>query len=254
MSQKFGSLQKGLDILCAFDLDHRELTAQEISARVNIPLSSTYKYLDVLLEKGMLSRGSEPKKYTLGLTVFKMINVCAVGKKLTETALPEMTSLAETTGETVFLTVAKERDSICIEKIESKQFIKIGIELGTIRPLYAGSSGKALLAYQDEAYLSDYFAKNEFFKLTKNTVIDKNLIVDQLNVIRQEGVAISDSEVDMGAIGVSAPIFDHKKTVVAALTVAAPRERAREFGIDRLSVELKEAARNISSALGYYSN
>lgn len=56
MSQAFVSLEKALDILCVFEPDVPERTAQDISLLMGFPLSSTYKYLEVLLRKGFLAK------------------------------------------------------------------------------------------------------------------------------------------------------------------------------------------------------
>ncbi|MFH1122812.1 MAG: helix-turn-helix domain-containing protein, partial [Pseudomonadota bacterium] len=72
MSKPIFSLQKGLDILCCFDDDHEVLSALEISERLNIPLSTTYRYLTVLVEKGFLAKDSDSNKYTLGYVIFQI--------------------------------------------------------------------------------------------------------------------------------------------------------------------------------------
>jgi len=66
VSKPIYSLQKGLDIVCCFDHDHEVLSALEISERLKIPLSTTYRYLTVLVEKGFLARDFDSSKCTLG--------------------------------------------------------------------------------------------------------------------------------------------------------------------------------------------
>jgi len=52
MEKTFSSLEKAIDILTYFYSENQEFSAQEISGRLSIPLSTTYKYLDVLLKNG----------------------------------------------------------------------------------------------------------------------------------------------------------------------------------------------------------
>ena len=73
----FTSIEKAFDILGMFDVRNQELSAMEISKQLNIPLSTTYKYLDTLLKKGLVSKEPGAKKYSLGLNIFKMGIVAA---------------------------------------------------------------------------------------------------------------------------------------------------------------------------------
>ena len=72
MEKAFTSLEKAIDILNNFYTANQAFSAQEISSQLSIPLSTTYKYLDVLLKKGFLSKDPDTKKFFLGLTIFKM--------------------------------------------------------------------------------------------------------------------------------------------------------------------------------------
>ena len=68
------SIEKVLDILCSFDSNHQELSVLEFSEHLNIPLSTTYKYLNILIKKGFLAKDTTTKKYSIGLTLFKIGN------------------------------------------------------------------------------------------------------------------------------------------------------------------------------------
>jgi len=66
------SIDKTLDILCAFAGENSELSALEISKLLGIPLSSTYKFLEKLSEKQLLYKDQETKKFRLGWMVYKL--------------------------------------------------------------------------------------------------------------------------------------------------------------------------------------
>ena len=251
MRKSFVSLEKGLDILCSFDFDHQELSAQEISKKLHIPLSSTYKYLDLLSKKGFLAKHPDTKKYFLGLTIFRMGNIFVNGLKLVDVAIPHMKSLSEMSGETVLLTVINGLKAMCIEKIETSRLIKLSLERGSRRPLNAAASSKILLAYQDNSFIDAMLENGNLTGLTEHTITDPDQLRKELKIIREQGFAFSDSEADLGAKAVAAPVLDHKGRVAAGLTIAGPGERINSENIPKLTALVKDSAREISYDLGY---
>jgi DNA-binding IclR family transcriptional regulator len=66
MPRAINSLEKGLDILSCFDFQNNALSAQSISERLGIPLSTTYRYLETLKAKDFLSKIGVMGDYKLG--------------------------------------------------------------------------------------------------------------------------------------------------------------------------------------------
>jgi IclR family KDG regulon transcriptional repressor len=245
------SLHKALDILCCFDFNQEALSAQEISERLNIPLSTTYRYLAILLERGFLARTPDTKKYELGLMLFQLGNIVSSKIKFVDIVMPHMISLSYLTGETVFLSVLNRSKAVCIEKIETNKLIKMSIERGASFPLYAASSGKLLLAHQDGYFIDSIIQKVLFTKFTDYTITDPILLKKELKDIREQGFAISDQEAELGAKSISAPIIDHKGKVIAALSIAGPSERIKSENIPPLIQMVKDAAKKASYDLTY---
>jgi DNA-binding IclR family transcriptional regulator len=251
MEKSFASLEKAIDILNYFYSENQAFSAQEISGRLSIPLSTTYKYLDVLLKKGFLSKDPDTKKFFLGLTIFKMGNLVAAKIKPIDVAMRHMNDLASLSGETVTLTMVLGWDSLCVEKIESHRRIKLSVARGDTLPLHAGGSSKILLAYQEEAFVDAMIKNVALVALTENTITDPVRLKNELKLIRERGYAFSDSEVDHGATSAAAPIFDAKGRLVAGISVAGPGERINAEKARNLIEMVKESAAKISSDLGY---
>ena len=247
----FTSIEKILDILKGFSQEHEEFTADEISRRYKIPLSSTYKYLDILLKKGFVAKNFDTKKFGIGLTLFKLGNLFHANIRLTEIALPYMRSLSELSGETVILTVIHGWESMCIEKVESTKRLKFSVARGATLPLHAGASSKILLAYQENTFVNAFVKTAELTALTKNTITDCDLLNKELRAIRKQGVAISDGEADLVAIAVAAPIFDHQGKILAGISIVAPRERISQKNVSEIIEMVKDTTKKISNEIGY---
>ncbi len=251
MKNPVSSLEKGLDILCTYNLHNEPLSAQSISKRLNMPLSTAYRYLMTLEKRGFLVRNRETKDYKLGFMLFKLGNIVSSRMKLVDIILPYMKSLSSLSGETIWLTVASGWEAVCIEIVEADKVIKFSLERGVILPLHAAASSKILLAYQKDSFINTMLKNTVLRRFTKKTITDPFLLKKELKKIRKQGFAFSDQEVYPGTRGIGAPIFNHKGEIVAGLTIAGPRERITDKKIPRFIQLVKESALGASYELGY---
>jgi len=250
--KSLGSLQKGLDILCCFDFMTTSLSAQTIARRLGLPLSTTYKYLDNLQEKGFIARNPETRNYELGLTLFRLGNVVSSRMKLADFILPSMRDLLEATGETVLLTVISNMEVVCVERVEITRRMRLSLERGLSLPLHAGASSKILLAHQERSFIDAFLRSNpSLVRFTERTITDPVLLKKELRTIRRQGFAVSDQEVDVGVRAVAAAVRDHRGAVVAGLSIAAPTERINDGNLPYLIDLVRKASEKASRDMGY---
>jgi DNA-binding IclR family transcriptional regulator len=76
----------------------------------------------------------------------------------------------------------------------------------------------------------------------------------ELRRIREQGIAFSDQEVDLGARAISAAMFDRKGRVVAGIAVAGPSERITNEVMKRFAGMVKDAAKKASDDLAFYDS
>lgn len=252
MDKSFSTMEKVINILCLFDTRHQELSAQEIAQKVGMPLSTTYRYLKVLLNKQLLSK-DESNKFFLGLAIVKMGLLAAERISVIDIAHPHLKCLAESCLETVALTVLDGLGLIYIDVIESPRPVKLSVGKGSILPLYAGSPGKAVLAFTDQSFIDRVIETSGLVKLGKNTITDRDDLERELALIRRSGFSESDSEFDLGVASVAAPIFDHRAKVIASISAAGPSDRIAANRL-KLIEQVTETARAISLELGYGKN
>jgi IclR family KDG regulon transcriptional repressor len=251
LANSLTSFEKGLEILTSFYSVRPELSAKDISELLNIPLSTTYRYLEILVGKGLLTKDLTTKRMVLGPTIFRFANAASSKSSLVNLALPHMEKLTLASGESVFLHVIHEFDAICIGKTEAKSGIRMSLPLGSCLPLHAGASAKVLLAYRDETFLKSLVMNKGLPILTENTVTSLGELKRQLAKIRRQGYAITDSEANPGATAIAAPLKGIKGKVIAGLTLGGPSERIHDAGIQVLLEMVIKTANEISQHLGY---
>lgn len=251
MSNSIGTLGKALELLQLFTVEHAELSAPEIAAKLSMPLSTAYKYLQTFQENQFLSKNQATNKYYPGLAILRLGLFAVEKTSVMEVASPYMESLAARSLETAFLTVLNGFNMVCVDVKESPRVLRITTGKGSILPLYAGSPGKAVLAFKDQSFIEHVIKTTGIVRLNKNTITEIDRLKEELALIRQQGFSQSDSEYVADICSVAAPIFDYKGQVIASLSVAGSAERILGENKENLVGLVKESSRGISSELGY---
>jgi DNA-binding IclR family transcriptional regulator len=214
------TLEKGLDMLFEFTEQTPVLSVKDMVAELDLPRSTAYRLLETLKNKKLIQE-SGPGRYRLGLSILQLAKVATVGMELVNLALSAMEELSQETDETVILTGLIDDRAICIDRIESTQPIKLTFERGRVQPLHVGASAKILLAYLDEEKQRDIIDK-----LWRNgMIVDRNEYKQKLSTIKENGYAISNEEIDLGAWAAAAPLFGVSGNILAGITVAGPKFR-----------------------------
>lgn len=214
------TLENGLDMLFEFTEQKPVLSVKDMVAELDLPRSTAYRLLETLKNKKLIQE-SGPGRYRLGLSILQLAKVATVGMELVTLALSTMEELSKETDETVILTGLIDDRAICIDRIESTQPIKLTFERGRVQPLHVGASAKILLAFLDEEKQRDIIDR-----LWRNgLIVDRNEYKKRLSNIKEEGFAISNEEIDLGAWAAAAPIFGVSGNILAGITVAGPKYR-----------------------------
>lgn len=247
----FNSVEKALTILTAFREDRSVWGVRELSAHLGFSPATVQRLLTTLKKYAFVDQDIETRQYRLGNVYFSFLHTLQLSNPVNRVALPYMKRLASTTQETVHLNVIDGMERICIETIESAQFLKAGMPIGSRSPLYAGGSSKCLLAFSSTEFIENYLDQAEFITLTNDTVTDKKILQRDLEQIKLQGYAVSLGERNPGLGSLSAPVFNYNNVILAAVSLAIPEIRFMEESHrhDCLN-QLTKTARAISKAMG----
>ncbi len=247
MEKPVTTIDKVLDVLLLFNEARLKLSIEEISQLLDMPKSSVYRYVRILCDKGFLEKVGTAH-YRLGLTFIALSRAALNSNRdIRLIALPSMKRLAEEVGESVSLMRVYNRQVICIESIEGQQALRVTIEKGRTQPLYAGASSKLLLAFMDETQW-DEVLEEPLPGLTETTITTPEALVAELRRVRQQGYAVSDGEIDVGARAIAVPIRDGHSTVIAALSIEGPASRMADTTLRRYLDLLRHEAHMIYEA------
>lgn len=240
-------LGRGLDLLSLFDDQTVELTIGDISVRLDLPLSTTYRIVNTLVGRGFLERHRPHGTVRLGLALIRLGRLASASRSLADMAIAELKRLARDTGETAVLMVPRSSSAVCLANVEGTYPIRPrSIGVGEQCPYNAGAAAMAILAFlptpeQDRILAAGLPA------LTHNTLHSKRTVRKRCEEIRATGFAYSREETIEGTAAVAAPIFaEDGVAVLGSVAVTGVTDRIA----NDLGPRVLEAADRISERMG----
>lgn len=238
-------------LLLAFTDLGSELGVRELSRHLNLAKSVVHRMLVSLAQTGLVAQDPETGRYRLGPRALDL-GLAALGAvDLPGVALPVMAALRDETLETITLSLRAGDRRTYAAQLESPQTIRMTVELGRSWPLYAGASGRAILAYLPAGELERYLADNRLQPLTERTITDPAKLTLELDRVQQRGYAASAGERDPLASAVAAPIRARGGEVVGSISICGPTARFTPDQIFDFGDRVRRAAAQISASLGY---
>lgn len=245
-SWELASVRNAARLLKEFSRTDRELGVSELARRLELATSTVHRLLATLAAERLLERS--PGGYRLGLALHDIADL-SPRPDLHEAAMPVMANLRHSTGETVQLAVLDGLESVYIDRLESPHTVRIFSRVGTRLPATSTSTGKTLLAALSAAELDQRLAHWVPRRHTPFTIVDEDTLRSRLREIAERGWAENREESRVGVVSVGAPVRDGDE-VIAALSVAAPTDRADPTRLRRIRTAVVDAAAVVSHRLG----
>lgn len=246
-TQPLGSVTNAVEALKAFGRKG-EWGVSELARELDLSKSVTHRLLQTLANGGFVEQSAERGTYTLGMEMLRIARAAARRTTLGAVAHRHLERLAQQSEEAAYLTVLRGQRYVCVDIVDLAHHVKSVVQLGDTLGLHAGAGGKAMLAYQPRIFREEV-ARGPLVRYTERTICDPAELEAELETVRRDGYAVSDSEVTPGTGCVAAPIHDHEGRVIATVNVTTPGTRVGE--LDRYVDLVREAARGISEELGY---
>lgn len=243
------ALEKAFDLLEAIGLSAEGLDTQQLAIQLNLPRSTLYRLLGLLVERGMVRRDADKKRYRLGFRYLEMVRGAWLEPDLVAAASFELRSLRDLTGETAYLAVRESDHVLSLERCDGAHSHRSAAAMGQSKPMYCTGQGKAILSAMSEEERRELVKRMQLVPLTPLTITDKQRLFTELSVTRARGYAIDDEEIALGIRCVAAPVVDSAGNVRGALSIAGPAYRLNRERLDLLGPEVAASAQRVGSQL-----
>ena len=228
-----------------------ELSATEISRRLQLPVQSVHRLLRSLKQHGLVQKDGTTKKYRLGFAFLEYGFQLWNHLPFRAVSRPFMEQLASKVNESVYLSMRDEDEGVYVDAIDSPQVLKVSEPIGLRLPLYVGASNRVILAFMPERERRQVLAKADWSRVPSLKSLTYEFVEEDLENIRRNGYAVTEGEATEGTIGISAPIFSYDHRVVGGISVAGPTFRFPSHKLSEARFLVMRTARDISGELGW---
>jgi IclR family acetate operon transcriptional repressor len=217
----------------------------QIAEQVGIHKSTVHRLLATLESKRFVQRDPETGTYRLGIRLLQMAYLTLEQNDLRRIATPFLHQIGNQTQETIHLAALDETDVVFIHIIEGTQRVKLAASLGQRLPAFATASGKAMFAYMPRETVQRILDRG-MPQYTPHTPRSPQAFFDELDLIREQGFAISEEEYEPDVHAIAAPIFDVENHPIASIAIAGPAYRLTRERMIEISTDLLATAREVT--------
>jgi DNA-binding IclR family transcriptional regulator len=233
-------------ILDAFSLAKPVLTLSELRTVTGFPTSTVQRLVANLVAEGFLDKDGD--RYRIGATMAYWAAPASRGIDRLQAVTPALLQLREITGETACFFVREGPFRVCVAMAETAHAIRREMHVGKVVPLQAGSAGRVLMAWDDEALREVLAGPLEPF--TESSVVDPEELRADVGRVRRAGWSYTEGERDEGAAGLAAPVFDGQAQLVGAMSISGPNSRVTKPRADAWADDLVRSAETATRLLG----
>src|SRR5579884_2361201 len=236
------SVAKALQILEAFDGEHRTLRVTDLARGLGLPKSTVHGLLRTLGARGFVRQVEGGRAYGPGPALLRLATMVDREVLLVEAARGPLRELARGTEETAKLGVGGGLSGVVLEAVESPRVLHTRGDVGVVAPLYCTALGKAVLAFLPEEERERIVGALTLRAYTPRTVGGREALRRELERIRVRGYAtdVQEHEGDVRCVG--APVRDGRGYPVGAVSVSGPAQRMPLRRLGELGPRVVEVA------------
>ena len=243
------SLARGLSVIQCFSHATSFLTVSQISQATGFSRASVRRCLYTLSKLG-LANSEDGTHFTLLPRVLTLGHSYIFSMPLSKVAQPVLDRLSQTLRESCSIAMLDGTDVIHVAHANISRVLAVDLSMGSRLPAIYTSMGRVLLAHLPAKTLEAHLEHAEFVPHTKHSITDIKALRHALQLVRHDGFALVDQELEMGLCALAVPLRNSAGRVIAALNVGAPVQRvsAREF-VTIFVPHLQTAAQELSMLL-----
>ena len=221
----------------------------DVTAAVGLGKATVHRLLGALVDVGYVEYDEGARLYRLGYGLFAL-GSAARRFHVADLARPGLMRLAAATGDTVYLSIRDGDQALCLDRCTGSYPIRtLTLDIGDRRPLGIGAGSLALLAFQGESDIARVLATGEEARRDFAGFGCKDLAA-MVATTQERGYALNDGRIVGAMMALGVPVRGADGRVLAALSIAAIRERMGEARRAELVAALQQEAAHLDHEFG----
>jgi IclR family transcriptional regulator, blcABC operon repressor len=212
------AVARAMALLDLLEKERESMTMARLAARLGLPKSSVHGLCNTLLALGYLRR-QDGGSYFLGPRVMSLAHAFA---SRTSPAGEFNALWAESRTppqETVILSVLDGPEVVYVAARHGDRPLGLAFSVGMRLPAWRAASGKAMLAFQDEARVRHLLPTARLPAFMTRPGRKRSELMAELAQVRELGYSVDDESVREGVFSFGAPVFDAAGHAVAGVGV-----------------------------------
>lgn len=229
-------------------LGRRPARFTDIAKELELTKGTAHRLLTSLEKAELIKKNPITGLYHVGSLILQLSkNPSNEHQFLILCAHDELVKLRDLSLETVNLQVAIGSERICLEEMQSHEFIKYVSGKGSIYSIFVGSAGKMLMAEHGDSQIELLMRKFNYSEDAPNPIKEPDELLSAIKQARVSGYSISYGERVPGSASIAVPIKNY--FCPAVINILGPANRFTEKSIQSILPAMQESAAKISEQL-----
>lgn len=243
-----GAVAHVMNVLRAFNAEHPKMTLSEVSKLTGLDRAGARRYLLSLVHLGYITQ--EDKFFSLAPKVLELGYSFMATIPLSEMAQRFLDHVTGQTGETSALAILDGHNIVHIARTNANRMLAPTVTIGRSFSALSTSTGRVLLAFQDDFAISKYLHDLGPQKVQAWNEAHGQQLDEELRKIRRKGYASVDQEIEEGVRSLAVPVLDPTGKPIAALNIlTAVANVSKKKLLEELLPVLQQAADELQRSL-----
>ncbi len=225
--------------------------AAMIATLLELPRSSVYQLLSVMLDQGFITHYPEEKSYGLGIAAFELSSAYTRQEPLARLGAPLIAQLVDKVGESAHLAILHGSDVLYIVEERAKGRPSLVTDVGVRLPSHLTASGRAILAALPKSQARALYPNAASFsdRVEHSSISNYSQLRRDLEQCAQRGYAIERGDVTPDFHSLAVEIRDANNWPVAAIAVTFLADRVPEELWDKLLTQIRSTAAALTTRI-----
>jgi DNA-binding IclR family transcriptional regulator len=195
-----------------------------LADRLHLPKSTVHNHLSTLREDDWVVKDADDQ-YHLGFRFVDLSHHAKQRVRIYDLVKNEVDKLADESGEMALFTTEEHGIGVCLYRSLGRDAVETPLYVGHRSTLHHTAVGKAILAFLSEKRVYEIIESQGLDQQTADTITDRDVLLTELEEVRETGIAYNHQETIHGLVGVGVPIMNQNGTVAGAISIIGPTSR-----------------------------
>ncbi len=243
------AVARAFALLDLLEKEREAMSLAKLATSLALPKSSVHGLCNTLTALGYLRR-QDDGGFFIGPRVMGLANAFAAQTSPAQEFDRFWSSLGSAPQETVILSVLDGADVVYVAVRNGIRPLGMAFSVGMRLPAYRAATGRAMLAFHDEAQVKRLFPTARLPAFMNLPAMRRSELMGELAATRERGYSIDDEHVRQGVYCMAAPVFDAAGEVVAGVGICLQKAALKPRFAAQQRDTVVDVARQLSQRLG----